>query len=121
MRGDTYRLWQHWQQMHYPRRGLPPDEATRADLISLDGTSGTALDLYFRRNTGARAFDAQARASLDHCGRELDRLSGELHSDAERYFGRLQRLIELVAIEATGGGTIGDGLGSAPSHRRAER
>jgi hypothetical protein len=119
MRGDAYQLWQTWQQMHYPRRGLPPDEATRADLISLDGISGTALDRYFRRSAGARAFDAEARASLEHCRRELARLSSGLHSDAERYFGRLQRLIELVAIEVNGL-AIGDGLTSAAPRRARE-
>jgi hypothetical protein len=114
MRGDAYQLWQHWQQMHYPRRGLPPDEATRAELISLEGTSGTALDRYFHRRAGARAFDAEARASLDYCRRELGRLSSGLHADPERYFGRLQRLIEFVALELNDR-SIGDGLRSAAS------
>lgn len=120
MRGDAYRLWQQWQQMHYPRRGLPKDEATRADLIAVDGTSGTALDRYFRRSAGARAFDAESRASVEHCRYELARLSSGLHADAERYFGRLQQLIELVAIDAAGGATV-DALSSPSSRHPAER
>jgi hypothetical protein len=120
MRADAYQLWQHWQQMHYPRRGLPPDEATRADLISLDGTSGTALDRYFRRGAGGKAFDPEARGSLDHCHRELDRLCSGLHADAERYFGRLRRLIELILIEANGV-AIGGGQSSTPSRPSRQR
>jgi hypothetical protein len=120
MRGDAYRLWQQWQQMHYPRRGLPEDEATRADLIAVDGTSGPALERYFRRRAGARAFDAEARASVEHCGHELARLSGGLHADAERYFGRLQQLIELVAVDAAGGATA-DALSAPSSRQPAER
>jgi hypothetical protein len=119
MRGDAYRLWQHWQQMHYPRHGFPEDEATRADLIALDGRSGTALGRYFRRSAGERASDAEARASLEQCRDDLDRLTGGLRGDAERYFERLQQLIELIGIEAAGEATGADRISA--SRKPAER
>jgi hypothetical protein len=90
----AYRLWQHWQQMHYPRRGLPMDEAERVMLVTLDGAAGTALDRYFSRGTRARTLDVAARATLGQCLRDLD--LAELSEDASRYFERLRQLIELV-------------------------
>lgn len=98
MHGDAYRLWEHWQQMHYPRRGLPADEAARARLVTLDGTAGTILDRYFRRGARARTLGAAARASLSDCRHEFD--PRQLSADASRYFGRLHQLIELVLADA---------------------
>ena len=109
MPDDTYRLWQHWQQMHYPRRGLPAGEALRTALITLDGTAGTVLDRYFHRGEDARSLDAAALASLERCWLELE--LGELSADASRYFGRLRRLIELVLSE----------VGAAESSQLARR
>lgn len=97
MGDDAYRLWQHWQQMHYPRRGLPADEAARARLVTLDGTAGTILDRYFRRGARARTLDAAALATLDRCRCELE--LPELAADASRYFGRLRQLIDLMLAE----------------------
>lgn len=97
--GDgAYRLWQQWQQMHYPRRGLPADEGARAHLVTLDGTAGTILDRYFCRGPGAKNLDAAALGALSHCRRELD--PRELSADAARYFGRLRQLIEFVLADA---------------------
>lgn len=100
MRDEAYRLWQHWQQMHYPRRGLPADESACARLVTLDGTAGTVLDRYFRRSMRAKTLDATALATLRQCRRELD-ISG-LSADASRYFGRLRQLIELVLLDEVG-------------------
>jgi hypothetical protein len=98
MHVDAYRLWQQWQQMHYPRRGLPADESARARLVALDGTAGTALDRYFGRGTRAKTLDGAVLATLGGCRLELD--AGELSADACRYFGRLRQLIELVLADA---------------------
>lgn len=98
MGDDPYRLWQQWQQMHYPRRGLPADESARTRLVALDGTAGTVLDRYFRRGTRAKTLDGAAFATLGGCQLELD--AGELSADASRYFGRLRQLIELVLAVA---------------------
>jgi hypothetical protein len=107
---ETYLLWQHWQQMHYPRRGLPAGEAVREALISLDGTAGTVLDRYFRRGAGAKTLDAPAIATLGRCWLELE--LGDLSADASRYFGRLRRLVELVLSE------VGAADSSQPAQRR---
>ena len=97
--GDgAYRLWQQWQQMHYPRRGLPADEATRAVLVTLDGTAGPILERYFCRGQAARTLNAEALGTLRHCRSELD--LDELSTDAARYFGRLRQLIEFVLADA---------------------
>ncbi len=37
MPADGYRLWQAWQQMHYPVRGLPVTDSARSDFAGLDG------------------------------------------------------------------------------------
>lgn len=100
MQVDAYRLWHQWQQMHYPRRGLPTDDAARDRLLALDGTLGTVLDQYFRRGALSKSPDAAARDTLDGCWGDLD--CAELSSDASRYFGRLKLLIELVLAEARG-------------------
>lgn len=98
MGDDAYRLWHYWQQMHYPRRGLPADESARARLVTLDGTAGTVLDRYFRRGARARTLDAAALITLDRCQHELELI--ELSADASRYFGRLRQLIDLMLAEA---------------------
>jgi hypothetical protein len=98
MQVDAYRLWHQWQQMHYPRRGLPTDDAARDRLLALDGTLGTVFDRYFRRGARYNSLDASARATLDGCRGDLD--CAELSSDASRYFGRLKLLIELVVAES---------------------
>lgn len=98
MADDAYRLWQPWQQMHYPRHGLPADESARARLVTLDGTAGTVLDSYFRRAARAKRLDAAALVTLDRCRHQLELT--ELSADASRYFGRLRRLIDLVLAEA---------------------
>ena len=98
MQVDDYRLWQQWQQMHYPRRGLPADEATRARLVTLDGMTGTILDRYFCRGTHARKLDPAALATLGVCRDQLGR--EQLSSDASRYFGRLQLLLDLVLAKS---------------------
>ena len=96
--GDgAYRLWQQWQQMHYPRRGLPADEVARTRLVTLDGAAGTILDRYFCRGPRAKTVDAGALDVLRHCRSALDRR--ELSADASRYFGRLQQLIEFVLAD----------------------
>ncbi|MBA3689116.1 MAG: hypothetical protein H0W81_09855 [Chloroflexi bacterium] len=103
MHDEAYRLWQRWQQMHYPRRGLPADESVRAALVTLDGTAGTVLDRYFRRGARAKTLDAAARATLGRCRDELD--LGNLSADAGRYFSRLRRLSELVLAEVAPAGS----------------
>jgi hypothetical protein len=100
MQVDAYRLWQHWQQMHYPRRGLPADEAARARLVTLDGTAGGLLEPYFCRGRQSKTLDRAALAALARCRREL---AGEdLASDASRYFERLRLLIDLVTADVPG-------------------
>ena len=93
---DTYRLWQNWQQMHYPRRGLPELESARSDLVALDGMVGPILERYFSRGPRAATLDAASRLALKHCQQDLDRFAKSLSSDASRYFGRAQVLIAFV-------------------------
>lgn len=111
MPDDAYRLWQQWQQMHYPRRGLPADEAARAMLVTLDGTAGILLDAYFCRGFRAKLLDADALAPIGRCRDDLN--LGTLSADASRYFGRLRLIIELVLAEAEPGGSAGLDLRSA--------
>jgi hypothetical protein len=89
--------------MHYPRRGLPADEAERAKLVTLDGMAGTVLDQYFCRGEHARTLGAAARATLNACRHDLD--PSQLSNDASRYFGRLQQIIELVLADGEPGGS----------------
>jgi hypothetical protein len=92
---NAYRLWELWQQMHYPSRGIPPSESTAADLIRLDGTAGRILDRYFCGGR-ERRLDAESRETLEACRQELDAVEELLSADAGRYFGRLRELIALV-------------------------
>jgi hypothetical protein len=98
MTPDAYRLWMQWQQMHYPRRGLPEDEAERARLVTLDGIAGTTLEACFCREARSRTLDAATFAELVRCRKELDPTA--FSSDASRYFGRLQQLIKLLLDES---------------------
>lgn len=100
MQVDAYRLWQHWQQMHYPRRGLPADEAARARLVTLDGTVGELLEPYFCRGRQSKNLDRQALAALASYRRELD--GEDLASDASRYFERVRQLIDVVVADVPG-------------------
>jgi hypothetical protein len=43
---DAYRLWQLWQQMHYPTP-FPSVSEIGIDLVALDGKAGTSLEDYF--------------------------------------------------------------------------
>lgn len=111
MEVDAYRLWQQWQQMHYPQRGLPDDEGGRTRLVTIDGVAGTALDAYFCRGSRTKTLDAETLATLSRCRADLD--PHTLAADASRYFGRLHELIEWVLADARPGET------AAPaSHRR---
>jgi hypothetical protein len=87
-----------WQQMHYPRRGLPEDVAERARLVTLDGIAGTTLEACFCRGARSRSLDAATFAALVRCRNELDPTA--FSSDAGRYFGRLSTLLKLVVDES---------------------
>ena len=100
MQIEGYRLWERWQQMHYPMRGLPADEAISADLVDLDGTAGVVLEKYFCRGSEAKTLDVESRAALQRCHDEIHSVSGELFSDADRYFGRLLDVIDLALADA---------------------
>ncbi len=93
---DAYRLWQTWQQMHYPRRGLPEFDSARSDLVAIDGVVGTILERHFCRRPRAATLDADSRLALQQCQRDLDRFAKSLSHDASRYFGRVQILIGFV-------------------------
>jgi hypothetical protein len=102
-----------WQQMHYPRRGLPENEAARARLVTLDGIVGTALDACFCRGSGAEAPDGATFATLARCRDELDPTA--FSSDASRYFGRLQQVIALVLDDLDAGPSITRTTGLDPA------
>jgi hypothetical protein len=93
---NAYRVWQTWQQMHYPGRGLPVEDAARLDLVRLDGTAGPILERHFRRRARGAELDDEAIETLDRCRDELRVMAAALSSDASRYFERLLLLIELV-------------------------
>jgi len=93
---DTYRLWQTWQQMHYPRRGLPEHESARSDLVAIDGMVGTILERHFSRRPRAATLDADSHLALQQCQRDLDGFAKSLSSEASQYFGRAQVLIGFV-------------------------
>lgn len=98
MSADVYRLWQAWQQMHYPQ--LPSPEAIDGvDLVALDGRAGACLEEYFIRGGRGARFNGELRTALEQCAAELDSVQGTIRGDASRYFGRLQQLIGLVLNE----------------------
>lgn len=74
--GDgAYRLWQHWQQMHYPRRGLPLDTAALATLrycpLELDlGELSADASRYFGRLRRLIEL-VLAEAALDESGQPV--------------------------------------------------
>lgn len=82
--------------MHYPRRGIPQEIAAAIDLVALDGTAGLVLEAYFSRGPQARTLDLESVRALLRCRREIERLDGALSSDAGRYFGRLNQLVQIV-------------------------
>jgi len=92
-RTRAYRLWQLWQQMHYPTR-LPPPANSGVDLVALDGRAGNGLDRYFARAEPGN--DAGWRPALEECLRELGQVLPVLTEDRARYFERLQELIRTV-------------------------
>lgn len=100
MSADAYRLWQQWQQMHYPQLPLP-EEIEGVDLVALDGRAGACLEEYFIRGGRGARLNGELRKALEQCAAELDRIRGTLRGDAARYFGRLQQLIGLVLTDPT--------------------
>ncbi|MGH2601375.1 MAG: hypothetical protein ACRDJ9_18555 [Dehalococcoidia bacterium] len=99
MSADAYRLWQGWQQMHYPRLCPAPDEIEGVDLVAIDGRAGACLEGYFRRGGRGAAPNRDIQEALEQCASELGRVAGRLHGDAARYFGRLHELLRLVMAE----------------------
>lgn len=95
---DAYRLWQLWQQMHYPTP-LPPAADIGVDLVALDGKAGTSLDRYFE-GSRRRGLAEDCRASLEECLAELELVAATLPDDAVRYFLRLHGLLRLILEEA---------------------
>jgi hypothetical protein len=91
-----YRLWQSWQQMHYPIRGLPESEAARFDLLAIDGIAGPVLEHRFCARLRGDDVSHDWRGVLEQCDLDLDRLSTELTSDASRYFARLHTLMGIA-------------------------
>lgn len=95
---EAYRLWQLWQQMHYPMP-LPSASELGIDLVALDGKAGTSLERYFERSR-RRMLDDDCRASLEECLAELELALANLTGDPARYFQRLYRLLRLVLERA---------------------
>jgi hypothetical protein len=105
---EAYRLWQLWQQMHYPTP-LPSTSELGIDLVGLDGKAGTTLERYFERPR-RRVLDDDCRAVLEECMAELELAVASLQGGPARYFRRLHRLIGLIldtaperASSSTGG------------------
>lgn len=96
---DAYRLWQQWQAMHYPRRGMPEEITPPIDLVALDGVAGRVLERYFCRGPRAKTLDATAIRALEDCQAQLRQLDPVLTSDARRYFGRLNQLLDRLLVE----------------------
>ena len=92
----AYRLWQTWQQMHYPRTGLPDADGARGQLVALDGFAGMILERQFCRRPRPPTLDTETCAELHQCQRELDHIAPALSDDASRYFSRLNVLIGFV-------------------------
>ena len=95
---ETYRLWQLWQQMHYPTP-LPSASEVGIDLVALDGKAGTSLERYFEQRP-RRVLDDHCRESLEESLRELELAVARLPSGSAPYFERLQGLIRLILEEA---------------------
>ena len=93
---DASRLWQRWQQMTYPSRGLPERESDRSALIRIDGTLGPIFERTFRRHPKGETLSAEFRANLESCQFVLEEMTHALSGDARRYFGPIQLLIRLV-------------------------
>jgi hypothetical protein len=105
---EAYRLWQLWQQMHYPTP-LPSTSELGIDLVALDGKAGTSLERYFEQPR-RRVLDDDCRAGLEECMAELELAVAALQGHPARYFRRLHRLVRLIldvaserAISSSGG------------------
>ncbi len=96
MPADGYRLWQAWQQMHYPVRGLPAADSARSDLAALDGVVGAIFERQFCRRPPAAVLETDSRAVLEECQSALDRMNDNLSDDAARYFDRVELLINFL-------------------------
>ena len=99
MGSTSYRLWQGWQQMKYPAKGLPERETDRAVLIQIDGTVGPIFEGIFTRTPSGKTLSAQSRRNLERCQAELRDMLPMLAGDARRYFERVEVLIGLVLVE----------------------
>lgn len=73
-----------------------PGCAALIDLVALDRKAGVVLESFFSRGPQAKTLDAESLVTIERCGHELRLLSGRMSSDASRYLGRLQELIEFV-------------------------
>ena len=96
---NSYRLWQVWQQMKYPSRGLPGSEGERGVLIRIDGTVGPIFERRLRRRPKPETLSVESRRSLERCQRQLGELLPTLSGEARRYFDRVEVLIRLVLAE----------------------
>ena len=99
MGSASYRLWQRWQQMKYPSRGLPERESDRSLLLQIDGTVGPIFERTFSRGPSRKTLSAQSRRNLEGCQRELREILPRLSGDARGYFDRVEVLIRLVLAE----------------------
>lgn len=52
---QPYRLWLRWQQMHYPRRGLPASQSAVEELLAVDGISAGLLEPCLRPTRPTRS------------------------------------------------------------------
>jgi hypothetical protein len=91
---EAYRLWQLWQQMHYPTP-LPTTSELGIDLVALDGKAGTSLERYFEQPP-RRVLDDECRAALEESMAELELAVAGLQGHPARYFRRLHRLVRLI-------------------------
>ncbi len=96
MPADGYRLWQEWQQMHYPVRGLPVTDSARTDFAGLDGVVGAICERQFCRRPPSAVLETDSRAVLEECQRALNRMNDNLSDDAARYFDRVQLLVNFL-------------------------
>jgi len=91
-----YRLWQTWQQMHYPTRGLPDKEGARRELLAIDGIAGSILEQQFCARKREGGLTAELRESLEQCQLDLERLAPDLSGGARRYFARVRLLVGIA-------------------------